>query len=208
MASPETIDYYVLHCAADGAAARSAALRRWAREHHQARGVWPRVWLDALCADPYLERAQLLAHEVVAMCRSRRMLILLSPALLECLPCVGRLLAWRSSGGVLADVALAVVGESAAELRAAIAAVDAFHVLYARRALSSGSLGGAARLDDGQQQGGALALDTDGASAEHRAFTHAVQLAGAARVNAEVRALLPAVEAGVEAAERELPPPD
>ncbi|KAG8469828.1 hypothetical protein KFE25_006283 [Diacronema lutheri] len=127
------------------------------------------IWLDAACADPTLTPSQQLAHMPIYLSRSRKLLLLAGPTLVDRLWCVMELYAWRAVGGRLDDVVVAPVANELRDAHRLLASFDAFHVMYAK----------ATRQDDA------------------RRIIHAVELATVSRFNDVVREYLPLVAAEV-----------
>lgn len=134
MAEPGIADAYVVHSSADPPALRARLLAEWAAAFAQREGRPAVVWLDCACADPGLEAHELLAHMPCYLALCTQLLVLGGPTLTEQLLCVAQLFAWRAMGMPLERVVVLPFGNGANAQpphEQAIAALDAFHVMYA-----------------------------------------------------------------------------
>ena len=127
----EQIDAYVVQSTADPPEQRARALDVWARAFAAREGRPPLVYLDVACADPGLEPHELLAHTPCYLALSASLLVLAGPSLTDQLWCVAQLFAWRAMGGTLERVAVVPLGGAARAYDETVAALDAFHVMYA-----------------------------------------------------------------------------
>jgi hypothetical protein len=89
----------VVFSPADEPAARLDALCAWVDGFEAARGRRPALWVAPLCADPALSRVALLAETPVYLARSRRLLLLAGPRLLESFWAAVECFAWQALGG-------------------------------------------------------------------------------------------------------------
>eukprot|EP00304_Pavlova_gyrans_P006070 CAMPEP_0206049134 /NCGR_PEP_ID=MMETSP1466-20131121/26043_1 /ASSEMBLY_ACC=CAM_ASM_001126 /TAXON_ID=44452 /ORGANISM="Pavlova gyrans, Strain CCMP608" /LENGTH=1171 /DNA_ID=CAMNT_0053424217 /DNA_START=35 /DNA_END=3550 /DNA_ORIENTATION=+ len=128
-----TIDVYVVHSPMDDAFAKARALHTYRQRFVEEHNRFPVIWLDTVCTNPSLRPFERLQHLPVYLSRSRRILALAGTHLVDSLQVVVELYAWTLVGGSLHDVDFAVLG-GADEGQRAIAAFDAFHVMWVDQA--------------------------------------------------------------------------
>jgi len=130
--APKPADAYVVHSDLDDAASRTDALLSWAADFRRLYKRPPRVYMDCLCADEYLEPSRRLAYTPLLVGASRKLLVLPGPCMLDDLLCVAELFTWEAVGGSLKDgVELRLATANKSDVEATVAAFDAFHVMYA-----------------------------------------------------------------------------
>lgn len=175
---PKTADWFVLASDRDGVARAREALARFANVEIGRTGRFPSAWFADACANMALDAVEQLAHEVVYMSQSRRLVVIWGSRFLDDLRCIALLWAWRAMFGSYEDVHVLVPVEARDEADRVVAAVDAYSVRHHSRP-PEGPLA-------------PLLLDL------HRQLVLMVDLAGAKAVNAMVWSFLPAVAAAAE----------
>lgn len=203
-----TVDYYLCYSTLDDNADRLAALRAWALANKRQNGVFPTIYVDALCADESLDADDHLAHLPIYVAKCRTLLLLCGPTFTDRLYCCVELYVWRAMGGSLEDVEIVLVGTCEQLWRKTVASFDAFHVMYGihlmypTRALARSAQAAACLTDTISRSRGTNCRYTAQASREHdhERLVHAVKLAGVGAFNSTVRGYVPLVLEAVKAA--------
>lgn len=158
-------DYYVVHAWADNPILKVEALREVGSRFLFTNGRPASVWVDELCADPFLGPTEQLAFLPAYLARSRHLLVLMGPSMLDSMWAIAEIYLWRVIRGSWENVVIVPILAHEEDASAIIAAVDAFAVLYSSATRS-----------------------------EHvEGLTRAFRLATIAHVNETIRSLLPLV---------------
>mmetsp|Transcript_17645 Transcript_17645/g.54956 ORF Transcript_17645/g.54956 Transcript_17645/m.54956 type:complete len:895 (-) Transcript_17645:106-2790(-) len=203
-ATPSPADVYVVHSSADEAGARVVALEEWSTAFEREHGRRPVAVMDALSGDPSLDGRECLSHGVVHLAHCARLLVLIGPQMADDLKAVSEIVAWAALGHTRAhgsalrvtEVEVALAADDDGAVRAALAAVDTFHVFNLLRRANPAS---DSRSDRGM----------DNFAVDHVAsYALALELADFSFVNGVVHSLVPHVQEAMKRAGNLIQPKD